>query len=64
MKITIKGNIKEIAELLINVRDQLPKESQKVRFSITIGGEDITISSEEAYKAFFEAASDGNQKGE
>lgn len=42
MKITIKGNIKEIAELLVNVRDQLPKELQTNRLSITIGNEEIS----------------------
>ena len=59
MKITIKGNPKEIADLVFQLRDRLSEEDYKNFFApITIGDGDITIGSEEISKIISEATSD------
>lgn len=64
MKITIKGNIKEIVDLILQLRDRLSEEDYKNFFApFTIGDGDITIDGEEISKIISEATSDDNKKG-
>lgn len=59
MKITIKGNPKEIVDLVLQLRDRLSEEDYKNFFApITISGEDITIGGEDISKIISEATSD------
>lgn len=62
MKITIKGNPKEIVDLVFQLRDRLSEEDYKIFFApITIGDGDITIGGEEISKIISEVISDNTQ---